>query len=96
MRNRFLVSYDISNPKRLRKTFKKMRGFGESVQYSVFVCPLSPQEKILLLQTLKGIINEREDRVMLVDLGPVDGRGGECFEFLGHHLEFAEAGAVVV
>ncbi len=96
MRNRFLVSYDVSNARRLRKTFKKMRGFGEAVQYSVFICPLSAQEKILLIQALKAIINEREDRVMLVDLGPIEGRGREGFEFLGHHLELPDVGAVVI
>ncbi len=96
MRNRYLVSYDVSDPKRLRKTFKKMRGFGEAVQYSVFLCPLSPQERILLVQALREIVNEREDRVMLVDLGPSDGRGSDCFQFLGHHLALPETGAVVV
>jgi len=39
-RIRYLVSYDISNPKRLRKVARSLEGFGVRLQYSVFECPL--------------------------------------------------------
>ena len=45
MRNRFLVCYDVSDPKRLAQVYKKMNGFGEPAQYSVFICDLSPKER---------------------------------------------------
>ncbi len=77
MGNRYLVCYDIINPKRLRRTFKKMNGFGQPVQYSVFVCDLSPKERVLLEKELTEIINEKEDRILIVDMGPEEGRGEE-------------------
>jgi len=40
MRSVYLVCYDVADDKRLRKTYKKMRGFGDPVQYSVFRCEL--------------------------------------------------------
>lgn len=83
MRNRFLVSYDVRDSKRLRRLFKALRGFGDPLQYSVFRCDLSPKEKILLIAAIKEIINHRDDRVMLVDLGPAASRGSECVVFLG-------------
>ena len=83
MRNVYLVSYDVADDKRLRKTYKKMRGFGDPVQYSVFRCELSPTEKQLLREALWDILNFDADRVMLVDLGPVGARGDECLEFWG-------------
>ena len=83
MRNRYLVSYDICDPKRLRRVFKTMRGFGDALQYSVFLCDLSPSERIILLEKLTPIINNREDQVMLVNLGPADGQSGERIETLG-------------
>lgn len=83
MRNRYLVSYDICDPKRLRRVFKTMRGFGDALQYSVFLCDLSPSEKIILLEKLTPIINHREDQVMLVNLGPADGQSDERIETLG-------------
>ncbi|MGH9802307.1 MAG: CRISPR-associated endonuclease Cas2 [Blastocatellia bacterium] len=86
MRNRYLVSYDICDPKRLRRVFKTMRGFGDPLQYSVFLCDLSPSERIILLEKLTPIINNREDQVMLVNLGPADGQSGERIETLGRAM----------
>ena len=31
MRNRFIVAYDVSDSKRLRRIFRKMNGFGERI-----------------------------------------------------------------
>ncbi len=39
-RIRYLVSYDICDPKRLRRVAKILEGFGTRLQYSVFECPL--------------------------------------------------------
>lgn len=86
MRNRYMVSYDICDPKRLRRVFKTMRGFGDALQYSVFLCDLSPSERILLLEKLTPLLNHREDQVMLVNLGPADGQSGDRIETLGRGL----------
>ncbi|MCC6127295.1 MAG: CRISPR-associated endonuclease Cas2 [Pirellulales bacterium] len=77
MRNVFLVCYDVADDKRLRKTYKKMCGFGEPMQFSVFRCELSPVERQLLKEALWSILNWEHDRVMLVDLGPTGARGDE-------------------
>lgn len=86
MRNRYIVSYDICDDKRLRRVYKTMRGFGEALQYSVFLCDLSPSERIILLEKLTPIINHREDQVMLINLGPADGQSGERIETLGRAI----------
>ena len=86
MRNRYVVSYDICDPQRLRRVFKTMRGFGEALQYSVFLCDLSPSERILLLEKLTPLLNHREDQVLLINLGPADGQSGERLETLGRAL----------
>jgi CRISPR-associated protein Cas2 len=96
MRNRYVISYDVADPKRLAKVFKKMRGFGDSVQLSVFQCDLSRQELILVKSALLRLINEREDKVVIVDCGPVGGRGEECFEFLGKRDAPGPKAAVVI
>jgi len=83
MRNVYLVCYDVADDKRLRRTYKKMRGFGDPLQYSVFRCELSPTEKQLMKGALWEILNWQHDRVMLVDLGPTGARGDECVEFWG-------------
>jgi len=84
MRNVFLISYDVADAKRLRRTYKKMRGFGTPVQYSVFRCELSPTERQTLQEALWEIMNWEYDRVMVVDLGPAGARGDECIEYWGN------------
>ncbi|MFN0112541.1 MAG: CRISPR-associated endonuclease Cas2 [Blastocatellia bacterium] len=86
MRNRYIVSYDIGNDKRLRRVHKTMRGFGDALQYSVFLCDLSPSERTILLEKLTPIINHREDQIMLVNLGPADGQSGQRIETIGRGL----------
>ena len=71
MRNVYLVCYDVANDKRLRRTFKKMCGFGDPLQYSVFRCELSSTEKQMMKESLWAILNLNEDRIMLINLGPV-------------------------
>jgi len=97
MRTVYLVCYDVADEKRLRRTYKKMRGFGEPVQYSVFRCELSPTEKQSLRETLWEILNWQHDRVMLIDLGPAGARGDDCIEFWGEpRVEIPPRAAVIV
>lgn len=96
MRQRYLVAYDVRDPKRLRRMFKAMRGFGDPLQYSVFRCDLSDQEKVSLRAAVSAIIKSDEDQVLIVDLGPATGRGGTCFEVLGCQRPPEESGAIVV
>jgi CRISPR-associated protein Cas2 len=83
MRNAYLVSYDISDPKRLKKVHKTMTGYGQHLQYSVFRCELSPTDRVRLKSVLCDLINNKEDQVLFIDLGPADGRAAECIESLG-------------
>ncbi len=83
MRNVYLICYDVADAKRLRRTYKTMRGYGTPVQYSVFRCELSAVERQLLRESLWEILNWDHDRVMLIDLGPAGARGDECIEFWG-------------
>jgi len=97
MRNVYLVCYDVADQKRLRRTYKKMRGFGDPIQYSVFRCELSPTEKHCLKEVLWEILNWAQDRVILVDLGPAGARGDDCVEFWGEpRTELPRRAAVIV
>lgn len=66
-----LVSYDISNQKRWRKIYKLLKGYGEHVQYSVFICQLSELQEARLKADLENIVHHHEDQVMFVHIGPV-------------------------
>jgi CRISPR-associated protein Cas2 len=97
MRSVYLVCYDVANDKRLRKTYKTMRGYGDPLQYSVFRCELSRLEKQFMKEALWAILNWDEDRVMLVDLGPAGARGDDCIEFWGEpRVQIPSRTAVIV
>ncbi len=82
-RRRYLVSYDIADPNRLRKVHESVKGFGYALQYSVFICDMSDVEKLWLKALLRDIIKFNLDRVAFIDLGDPEKRGVECFEFMG-------------
>ena len=67
----YIVTYDISDPKRWRAVFKLMNGYGEWLQLSVFQCRLSRKHHAELVATLDEIIHHSEDHVLLMDLGVV-------------------------
>lgn len=93
MRRRYMVAYDIREDRRLRDIHKAMKGFGDPLQYSVFLCDLDASERVVMRAELRGIMNEREDSVAIVDLGEARTRGMECFEFLGVTLGLPRTGA---
>jgi CRISPR-associated protein Cas2 len=83
MKQRFVVTYDISDQARLRKVYKVMRGFGRHLQYSVFLCDLSALNLARLKAGLLEVIASEQDQVLIVDLGPTDGWRAEVIESLG-------------
>ena len=68
-RIRYLVSYDICNPKRLRKVARALEGFGVRLQYSVFECPLDAMRLAKLKAELHDLLNHDEDQVLVCFAG---------------------------
>jgi CRISPR-associated protein Cas2 len=68
----YVVAYDIGDPKRWRRVFKLMNGYGEWLQLSVFQCRLSRRRHAEMLQLLDGLIHHEHDHVLCLDLGPAD------------------------
>jgi CRISPR-associated protein Cas2 len=96
MRNRFIVAYDITDKKRLRTVHSKMLGFGEPIQYSVFICDLSPSEAVILKTELTSLVKMNEDSVVMADMGPVGGSEESRFEYIGKSPNITEHKPVVV
>jgi CRISPR-associated protein Cas2 len=82
-RTRFLVSYDICNPKRLRKVAKVLEGFGARLQFSVFECPLDEMRLAQVKSSLEPVINHDEDQVLFVSLGPQSGDASLIINTMG-------------
>ncbi|HRC54315.1 MAG TPA: CRISPR-associated endonuclease Cas2 [Kofleriaceae bacterium] len=96
MRNRYLVTYDITEDERRTSVYKTLRGFGDHLQYSVFRCDLSSTDRARLLAALHPLIDQREDQILIVDLGPVDGRASACVESIGRPYRPPERTVIVI
>jgi CRISPR-associated protein Cas2 len=51
---------------------------------------------MLLIEALTEVINHREDQVMLIDLGPSEGRGRESIETIGRGLDLEKTERIAV
>jgi CRISPR-associated protein Cas2 len=60
-----------------------MLGYGDPLQYSVFLCELSPAERVLLESALARVTLAGEDSVLIIDLGPASGVARRRIRTLG-------------
>lgn len=96
MRRLFLVTYDICEPRRLRKIFKTMQGFGEHLQLSVFQCDLTAIDRIEMQAVLEDIIHKDEDKVLIIDLGPTDPFPLKNIQALGRQVKLVRRAPAIV
>ena len=96
MRRCCLVCYDIHDPRRLRRVFKVMKGYGEHWQYSVFFCTLREIDRVRLQEDLKAEMNLKEDQVLIMDLGADEGSAREAVAVLGTPLPQNDTRLVVI
>jgi len=96
MRTSYLVCYDISDDKRLRRVFQKMRNYGDHLQFSIFECQLTAMDLARCRADLAEIVNHQEDQVLFVNLGPAEGRGDRVITALGRPYTAVDAPCVVV
>lgn len=93
-RRRYLVAYDIRDDRRLRSIAVCMEGYGERIQYSVFVADLSDREKYLMRADIESRMKQTEDSVMIIDLGAAG--DSSRFLFLGHHEGLPSLAATII
>ncbi len=89
----YIVCYDISDPKRLRKVATACQDFGVRKQYSVFLCRLSATDFVRLRSRLYDLIHLEEDQVLFI---PLCGKCVNQIEALGRPTESHDAKDVVV
>jgi CRISPR-associated protein Cas2 len=63
----YLVSYDIRDPKRWRKAYKIVNGYGRSLQYSLFRCRLTVADLERLRWELERVLDS-EDSLLFIGL----------------------------
>lgn len=86
----YLVCYDIADSKRLRRVYKTMRGYGEHLQYSVFLCGLPPIRLASLRAEMEEIVVPSEDQVLIVPLGSPEAGPTRNMTAIGRPLSLPE------
>jgi len=94
MRNRYLVAYDVSDDERRTAIFKTLMSNGDHVQLSVFLCDLSDVELARLRGQLAKAVNQRQDQVIILSLGPAETSLASRLECIGQ--AYAPPGRVQV
>lgn len=91
----YIVTYDIGDPKRWRRVFRAMEGYGRWLQLSVFQCRLTPRRRVALAARLDTLIVPAEDHILIIDIGPAD-LVEPRVESLGRPFDAVRREAVVV
>lgn len=86
VRNRYFVCYDVRDPQRLMRTYKTMCGYGDRLQYSVFMCDLNDSEIIIMREALEEVMNMKEDSLVIVNVGSME-KSATRIETVGVSLE---------
>jgi CRISPR-associated protein Cas2 len=63
----YLICYDIRDPKRWRRAYKLLKGYGKSLQYSIFECRMTRRELERMRWELEKELSE-EDSLMIAGL----------------------------
>ena len=66
-KNWYVVCYDITEPKRWRKVYKLLHGYGRRLQYSIFRCRLTARQMEKLRWELESLLTA-EDRLLILCL----------------------------
>lgn len=91
----FLVSYDVSCPKRWRRIQKIITSICRRGQLSVFVCRATQARIKRLESELRTVLHHRDDRLMILDLGAAHRTASQVAN-LNPIQDIAELGAVIL
>jgi len=61
----YLISYDIHDSVRWSRVFKKLKGNGDHLQYSVFRVYLSESQLERLYRDIKKVLDEKDDLLVI-------------------------------
>ncbi len=89
----YLVCYDISDPKRLRRVARACEDYGYRKQYSVFLVRVSATDFVRLRSCLYELIDLNADQVLFI---PITDACLNRTEALGRPTENYDANDVVI
>lgn len=94
-RRRYVVTYDVGEDRRRDRVFQILLNHGDHLQFSVFLCDLTERELIGMKGELRKALHEKEDQVLVIDLGPAETDSMMRIESLGRVFSVAKRVVVV-
>ena len=91
----YIVTYDISDSRRGRRVFKTMQAYGEWLQLSVFQCRLTHRRRAELETSLRALIKNGEDHILLIDVGSAN-KINPAVESIGKNFSKMERQTIVI
>jgi CRISPR-associated protein Cas2 len=73
-----------------------MKGFGAHLQLSVFQCDLTDRDLVEMTYTLRVLIDQKVDQVLIMDLGPSEGKPIKSIEYVGKPMAVLQRSATIV
>lgn len=69
----WLIGYDISCPRRLRRMQRRCADAGWPLQKSLYLLPLTSEERLALCDELKELIDPDQDRLLCLPFAVAEG-----------------------
>jgi len=93
----YVIAYDIPDDKRRTRVAETLEGYGERLQYSVFVVSTIPAKLVRLKDKLAAQIVSKEDCIAFFDLGiHEDKRVKRLISFLGIQRQISPAQVLII
>lgn len=78
----YIISYDISDSRRLQRLARKIEKLAMRIQYSVFYAPSVTQEGLFdIIETINDIIDQQEDDVRIYTILDAGYALGQAVDF---------------
>lgn len=69
----WLIGYDVSCPRRLRRLQKRCAAIGWPLQKSLYLFALTRTERLRLCAELEELIDPQQDRLLCLPFEPIEG-----------------------
>lgn len=93
---RTLIAYDVPDDRRRTRLAKVLEGYGDRVQYSVFVVDCAPARLRRLKDEVEDVIALAEDSVLFCDLGLTAHVEDSRFTYIGQTRDITPEGPLII
>jgi CRISPR-associated protein Cas2 len=92
----YVIAYDIAHDARRLRVAHVLGGYGDRLQYSVFLLQARPAKLVRLQDRLSRLIDPSVDSILVCDLGLAAGDPATRLSFIGRGRPWTESGPLIL